>query len=378
MIQPRHLARVLSIGVLLFCSNLVAQTNGYIHTESGGGNPRIFAADSSTGNTTLVGMVSPSAALNAVAWGGSPAALWAINSDREIGTISTATGAFSARRTLPLMSYVSNFEWSATRSEFWIVEQASGPDMVHAYTPATNHFRTIGSIAISGGSPDLAFDASGNLWALLGNVLYLIDPLTLSHRFMAMTDRPFEHFCIDSPRGAFLGIQLSSWSYVELNPATGQTRLLSPVGNVIGELRSWTNVPGICLGRVLSTGTSCSGTAGIDPILEGYGCYGSGGTVHLSLRQAMSGAIGILLFGLGPASIPLGNGCSLNIAPVFADPIIALPLFGTGGAGQGFTSVNFTVPPNTVVSSLALQALVFDVGAPGGFAATNGLRLIVE
>lgn len=43
-----------------------------------------------------------------------------------------------------------------------------------------------------------------------------------------------------------------------------------------------------------------------------------------------------------------------------------------------FITVAFTIPQNTVVLSLAPQGLVFDVGAPGGFAATNGLRLIVE
>jgi hypothetical protein len=74
----------------------------------------------------------------------------------------------------------------------------------------------------------------------------------------------------------------------------------------------------------------------------------------------------------------LGNGCNLNIGPLFADPILALPLFGTGGAGQGFTTVSFVVPQGTVVASLALQALVFDLGAPGSFSATNGLRIVVE
>jgi hypothetical protein len=137
-------------------------------------------------------------------------------------------------------------------------------------------------------------------------------------------------------------------------------------------------VPRVRLGRFLPSGTSCPGTGGLHPVLDGYGCFENGGTVHLSLRQAMSGATGIVLFGLGSASLPLGNGCSLNIGPVLAHPILALPLFGTGGAGQGFTTVSFVVPPGTVVASLALQALVFDVGAPGGFSATNGLRIAVE
>ncbi|MBL8901196.1 MAG: hypothetical protein JNM84_26450 [Planctomycetes bacterium] len=49
---------------------------------------------------------------------------------------------------------------------------------------------------------------------------------------------------------------------------------------------------------------------GIDPFLDGYGWFRNGGTVHLSLRQAMSDATGIHCFGLGPASFPLVDGCT--------------------------------------------------------------------
>ncbi|MBL8899147.1 MAG: hypothetical protein JNM84_16025 [Planctomycetes bacterium] len=369
----RHLSLVCA--ALVLCSGVaLAQAQAYILAFPGG-TYRLHQLDLTTGQTASRGDLAPGTG-GSLAWGGTPPSLWA--ADRNaIGTLSTSNASFTPRRALGLTEDVVDLAWSATLGEFWITTNAGGFTwVVRAYHPATNALRTIGSIPGGVHLGDIAIDAAGAIWGLWGRALVLVDPQTLAVRFVSMLDRDVARLTIDPVRGTFLGIEGPAQYLVEIDPATGRTRpiaLIRPGGEVV----SLTIVPGICTGRFLPTGPSCPGTGGIAPVLDGFGCYGSGGTVHLSLSQAMSGTTGFLLFGLDAASVPLGNGCTLNIGPVFADPLLALPLFGTGGAGRGFTTVSFTVPTGTLVAPLALQALIFDLGAPGAIAATNGLRIVL-
>ncbi|MBK9386181.1 MAG: hypothetical protein IPN34_15320 [Planctomycetes bacterium] len=370
--------RTLSLAVLalaLSSATVMAQAHAYAITSQSG-SARLSTFDISTGRGTIIGGFSflfP----EELEWGGSPPALWGLSHDGVLGTISTSNATGTVRRLLAL-EYFTDLAWSPTRAEFWMLRlNGLGTWMVHAYTPATNTVRTIGSFPVGAIPESLAFDQAGNLWCLAQDALYLIDPQNLSLRIVSFTDRRILQLSIDQASGTFLAVESATSRYVEVDPATGITRPLA-LPLLTGPISAWTIVPGICTGRFLPTGPSCPGTGGIAPVLDGFGCYGSGGTVHLSLSQAMSGTTGFLLFGLDAASVPLGNGCTLNIGPVFADPLLPLPLFGTGGAGRGFTTVSFTVPTGTLVAPLALQALIFDLGAPGSIAATNGLRIVLS
>ncbi|MBK9387072.1 MAG: hypothetical protein IPN34_19835 [Planctomycetes bacterium] len=367
-----------AFALALLTSMASAQANAYV-VRNESGQRFLLGLDVSIGSTTRIGTVAQAAEVRGLAWGGLQPELWSISSGGNLGTLSTSNAAFTLRTTLP-QAYYEELAWSPVLGEFWITRwnQNNGTRAILAYRPQTGALRTVGTLPFTYAATEICFDGAGHLWCLInGSALFEIDRTTLAARFISLLNRGAFFFEIDQGNGAFYALSTGTPEQIlRIDPATGGTSGMAWYGPHGTD--AWAVVPRVCLGRFLASGTSCPGTGGIHPVLDGYGCFGSGGTVHLSLRQAMSGATGILLFGLGPASLPLGNGCSLNIGPVFADPILALPLFGTGGAGQGFTTVNFVVPPGTIVASLALQALVFDVGAPGGFSATNGLRIAVE
>ncbi len=372
-----QLVRVAS-AIALLASMASSQSNAYVVRDDAG-QRTLFGLDISTGTTTRIGTVAQAGEPRDLVWGGPQPELWSISSGGNLGTLSTSNAEFTLRTTLP-QGYYEELAWSPALGELWIARwnQNNGTRTLLAYRPQTGALRTVGTLPFAYTATEICFDGAGNLWCLInGSALFEIDRTTLAARFVSLLNRGGFFLEIDQGNGAFYALSTTTPEQIlRIDPATGGTSGMAWYST--HGTSAWAVVPRVCLGRYLPTGTSCPGTGGINPVLDGYGCYGSGGTVHLSLRQAMSGATGILLFGLGPASFPLGNGCNLNIGPVFADPIVALPLFGSGGAGQGFTTVNFVVPQGTVVASLALQALVFDVGAPGGFSATNGLRLIVE
>ena len=141
------------------------------------------------------------------------------------------------------------------------------------------------------------------------------------------------------------------------------------------------DVPGVATGGVrvysgscgtaMVQGNGCAGSGGSVPQLLADGCMTPGGHLSLSAAGALGGAPALLLFGPQPAALPL-KGCTLAVAPPFAQLLLVLP--GTGPGGGGFTA-QAVLPQGTSGLTLALQLLVGDAGGPAGLAASNGLLI---
>jgi len=136
--------------------------------------------------------------------------------------------------------------------------------------------------------------------------------------------------------------------------------------------------PGVCGGTIETYGTGCSGTGGFVPQFAMGGCPSTGYDVTLDISQGLGGSQAFLFIGLGPASLAMGGGCTLNVSPLVGAPIGPFPLFGAG-PGNGAISVPITVP-NSVpafVFPVTLQVFVADPTAPSGvgFSNSNGVQL---
>lgn len=131
----------------------------------------------------------------------------------------------------------------------------------------------------------------------------------------------------------------------------------------------------LCPGLVRQYGVSCPGTGGLAPLLTAGGCPTATGSLWISLSGGLGGAMAFLFFGSSQASILLPGGCLLQISPIFASPVFALPLDGVG-PGEGGATV-FAVPLGLSPGVLTTQGLVLDAGAPAGYSVTNGVELTI-
>lgn len=134
------------------------------------------------------------------------------------------------------------------------------------------------------------------------------------------------------------------------------------------------SVPGC--GTIASYGLGCTGSGGFTPLLSMSGCPAPGGTVNIDLGNALGGSQAVLLLGLGQGIVGVGGGCSLLVSPVLPISVGPLPLAGAG-AGQGTLHLSALLPPTTTSATITLQAFCADPGNPVGFAATNGVQMVI-
>ena len=127
-------------------------------------------------------------------------------------------------------------------------------------------------------------------------------------------------------------------------------------------------------GLVSSLGAGCAGTGGIVPQLLVDGCATPGAALTLTIASGLGGAPALLVFGPFAASLPL-KGCTLCVAPPFAQLLLVLPGSGPGGAGL---SASTTLPAGSAGLRVALQLLIADTGGPAGLSFSNGLLIEVQ
>lgn len=123
-------------------------------------------------------------------------------------------------------------------------------------------------------------------------------------------------------------------------------------------------------------GTGCEGSGACVPELSVFGTPIPGQQISLSLNNGLGGSLSLLFIGTGPASAPIGSGCSLLVANTLIH--LAIPL-GGAGACNGSYSFPSVIPSNTPAGVMAyLQGFVADPAKPLGFAASNGLKLVIQ
>lgn len=125
-------------------------------------------------------------------------------------------------------------------------------------------------------------------------------------------------------------------------------------------------------GAFASHGEGCPTSAGRTPELEIHGCAVPSGQVRIQIRGAIPGESALLVLGHQPATLPLGGGCSLLVAPVLPFIVGPIPLAANGLFG-GAALLPATLPANAQPGTIALQAFVSDPALFKGYAASNAV-----
>jgi hypothetical protein len=122
---------------------------------------------------------------------------------------------------------------------------------------------------------------------------------------------------------------------------------------------------------ITTYGTGCPDSGLTAPTLSLAGQDFPGGFITMSFDGAASGSFILIMMGLGQSAIPMGFGCTLNVAPLLPAPIGPLPLDANGDIAFS------TVLPDTIPApfTLTLQAFEADPLVAGGFGNSNGVQL---
>ena len=127
---------------------------------------------------------------------------------------------------------------------------------------------------------------------------------------------------------------------------------------------------------VFSYGQGCVGSGGFTPTLALSGVPAAGSSVSLSIANALGGSTAVLLLGTGQASVPIGAGCFLNVAPVLPAQLV-VPLAGVG-PGNGSATLFGPLPPGSSGITFTMQAFVAEPGLPKPYANTKGLQMTIQ
>lgn len=176
-------------------------------------------------------------------------------------------------------------------------------------------------------------------------------------------------------QGGDLGIQLShpgsndasSIFFEQVASSTGVHGQAMSTTGFQAPLATLTNYA-FCVVRIhygYGPATGCPGTNGQTPVLVDSADVTGGGTIRLAIANAPSNAVGVYVFGLGRATIPLANGCDLLTAPIAT----SLALLDANGRSE----LQIVVPPG-VAAMFNVQAAVLDGGNPAGFTLSNGVE----
>jgi hypothetical protein len=141
--------------------------------------------------------------------------------------------------------------------------------------------------------------------------------------------------------------------------------------------RPWyaTATPHSVRAAVFQYGTGCPGTGGPPNFLAARAPVIGDPNFRVAVANALPGATGAFVLGLGWADVTVPDRCHLYVDPAR----IALVLgFAIGPTGQASIALPLPDEPALMGVSVYVQALVLDPGGQGagGFSLTAGLRLI--
>ncbi|MBI4878540.1 MAG: FG-GAP repeat protein [Planctomycetes bacterium] len=128
-------------------------------------------------------------------------------------------------------------------------------------------------------------------------------------------------------------------------------------------------------GAIQPHGSGCPGWLGFRPTFSLTGCAAPLGAVRINVSQGNGGVTALLVFGLQPASLPMSNGCTLNVAPLLP---VALPLPLSGlGPGSGTFDLDLIIPAGTPLGTICMQVFIPEPNAPAGYSNTAGIELTI-
>jgi hypothetical protein len=132
-----------------------------------------------------------------------------------------------------------------------------------------------------------------------------------------------------------------------------------------------------CNGTVTVYGSGCGGSGGFVPALDLLGCPEPAAQVKVRVQHGLGPALALVAVGAGQGQLALGNGCDLLVLPLYPG-LTPLSLAGAG-PGTGVGLIGAKLSPLTVPGSLfTLQAFVIDLGAPGFFAGSNAIEVVIQ
>jgi len=115
-------------------------------------------------------------------------------------------------------------------------------------------------------------------------------------------------------------------------------------------------------------GDGCPGTQGKTPTIAFSVCPSVETATTFDIADALGSAPGVMLIGMGQASIPAAGGCTLNIQTILFQVGVTMP-------ASGALSIPFVIPASAAGVNVTFQALVADGGVSQGFSASRGLEL---
>lgn len=317
----------------------------------------------------------------ALTWNEDAQQLWVAEYDAtnaRIGILDPFTATFTTRRLTALPGWWQGITWDRVAQRFYLVRQVSGgQSFLHVYNPATGSFAQVGAMGNAPFPTAMDTDASGTLWlATAQSSLFTVDKTNANTTFVTTLPFTIEGIGIHQATGRFyasVAMQLTMY-FMEIEPTVPSWRIIRQLPPGLGS--DVDLVDGTCPGGFQVYGSGCQGYGGFVPQLTGDGCFGSSGSISLRISRGRSGTVGALLFGIVPGNLPLGNGCSLLVSPLFPSPMLPVQMTGPGGFGNGFAIIPITLPPDIVIAPFVMQGLLLDPGAPAGFSATNGLAIL--
>ena len=261
--------------------------------------------------------------------------LWAITSVGDLGVLDTASGVFQVRMQVGSLDWQAR-AWDPTSDRMYLSNWDTGRQVSRLYSMQLPS----GMLThIGDNGPGMLFsldvDRLGNLWGVV-DYTRLVAISRTSGSWVTTLVSPYS-VCAISVHQATREVFATG----NINNA-GNALLVLDVGSrqvtVRGRLGGGTNVFALvdehCPAGARSYGTSCSDGFGFAPALDMHGCFGEMGSVILSLAPIDHRALAVLLFGLVPTQVPFGNGCLIQIQPLFASPQLVIPVFGSGGGRE--------------------------------------------
>jgi hypothetical protein len=335
---------------------------------------QLFSVDLNTGAATLIGSTANGAILGTPAgltWRADTQTLWTIDlAGGEVGTINTATGAFTTVFTANPTAGWQGIEWDPTTNLFYLLNQ----NFSMYALPMTGVTTLLGA---SGAplSTALEVDAMGNLLAIgfSNGIVYSVNKMTGAFT-PGVTTAPVNMQGLSfDPTGRLFGANTTTDSLYLIDPMTGNTTLVGAHGAGIQFVKGFEITD--CSGFFSISGVGCNDASNtpVQMTFAGGPCIGR--TVNIGARVGATTPAYVLA--LGGSSTTWGAIMLPFSLAIFGNP--GCTIYQSNDVFLGVFAANSTAPvpipgnAGLVNRQVLFQAYVFDAALPGLGVATADL-----